>query len=188
MELLILSWGIYFFLHSFMANEAVKQRLARAFRLPARVYRIIYNIFNFITIALLLLYLIQTPSAVFYETNLLFTVTGALVSFAGSIIMFLAVKNYDLSAFFGFREETMMPLQIKGLNKYVRHPLYSGTILLAIGFCIALPYTKCWLLLSLMIIYIFIGMRFEEKKLVECYGEEYKAYQSKVKQLIPYIV
>lgn len=171
-----------------MANEAVKQRLAKAFRLSVRGYRIVYNCFNFIALAFLLLYLGITASAVLYETSPLFTTAGALVSFSGAVIMFLAVKNYDLKAFFGFREETMMPLQIKGLNKYVRHPLYSGTILLATGFCIALPYIKCWLLLLLMIVYIFTGIRFEEKKLVQFYGEAYKAYQKKVKRLIPHII
>jgi protein-S-isoprenylcysteine O-methyltransferase Ste14 len=132
--------------------------------------------------------LIQIPSTVFYQTNNFFFAAGTIVSLAGSIIMFFSVKNYDLKAFFGFRDETMMPLQIRGLNKYVRHPLYSGTILLAIGFCIALPFTKNWLLLGLMIIYILIGMRFEEKKLVQCYGEEYKKYQKKVKRLIPHML
>ena len=126
-----------------MANEAVKQQAGKITGLSNRGYRIVYN-----------LYLYRTPSAVFYQTTAFFIAIGTLVSIAGSIIMFFSVKNYDLNAFFGFREETMMPLQIRGLNKYVRHPLYSGTIILALGFCIALPYTKCWLLLALMIIYI----------------------------------
>ena len=188
MEVLILFWGIYFFLHSFMAGEAVKQKLAKAFRLSARAYRVVYNMFNLITIAFLLLFFIQTPSALFYRPNPLFTATGVLVSLAGSIVMFFSVKNYDLAAFFGFREETMMPLQIRGLNKYVRHPLYSGTIILALGFCIALPYTKNWVLFVLMVIYIFIGMQFEEKKLVQCYGDAYRSYQKKVKRLIPHVL
>jgi len=188
MELLILAWGIYFFLHSFMANEAVKQKLGKITGLSNRGYRIVYNLFNFIVLALLILYLVQTASTVFYQTNNFFIAAGALVSLTGSIIMFFSVKNYDLNAFFGFSDETMMPLQIRGLNKYVRHPLYSGTILLAIGFCIALPYTKNWLLLGLMVVYILIGMQFEEKKLVESYGEEYKNYQKNVKRLIPYVL
>jgi protein-S-isoprenylcysteine O-methyltransferase Ste14 len=188
MELLILAWGIYFFLHSFMASEAVKQQTGKITGLSNRAYRIIYNLFNFAALAFLLLYLYRIPSAVFYQTTTFFIAIGTLVSLGGSIIMFLSVKNYDLNAFFGFREETMMPLQIRGLNKYVRHPLYSGTIILALGFCIALPYTKCWLLLALMIIYIFIGMQFEEKKLVRCYGDAYRNYQKKVKSLIPHVL
>lgn len=188
MELLILTWGIYFFLHSFMANEAVKQKIGKITGLSNKAYRIVYNLFNFAALAFLLLYLYRIPSAVFYQTTTFFIAIGVLVALTGSIIMFLSVKNYDLNAFFGFREETMMPLQIGGLNKYVRHPLYSGTIILALGFCLALPYTKCWLLLALMIIYIFIGMQFEEKKLVQCYGDAYRNYQKKVKRLIPHVL
>ena len=144
-----------------------------------------YNLFNFVALALLLRLLYKVPSALLYERSPAATVAGAIVALAGSIIMFLSVKNYDLASFFGFRSETKMPLQIKGLNKYVRHPLYSGTILLALGFCIALPFLKNWLFLVLMIIYILIGMQYEEKKLILWFGDEYKKYQKKVKRLIP---
>jgi protein-S-isoprenylcysteine O-methyltransferase Ste14 len=171
-----------------MANEAVKRKLTNVSRLPNKGYRIVYNLFNVVVLAFLICYLYQTPSSVFYQTNGFFTATGVLVSIAGSMIMFFSVKNYDLQAFFGFREETIMPLQVKGLNKYVRHPLYSGTILLALGFCIALPYTKNWLLLILMILYIFIGIKLEEKKLLQYYGQEYRNYQQKVKRLIPHVL
>ncbi len=188
MVFLLAAWGIYFFLHSFMANEAVKQRLANGLGLSKRGYRIAYNLFNLIALAFLLLLLYQTPFSLLYSKGSVVTIAGALVSLAGSAIMVFSMKNYDLNAFLGFREETRMPLQVKGLNKYVRHPLYSGTILLALGFCIALPYTKNWLLLLLMIVYIFIGMYYEEKKLQHYFGDEYKVYQQKVKQLIPHLL
>ena len=185
MVFLLTACGIYFFLHSFLANETVKQKLAKALGLSQKGYRIAYNLFNFAGLALLLLLLYQTASPLIYQKSLAATVTGAIVSFAGSIIMFLSLRNYNLIVLFGLRAETRMPLQIKGLNKYVRHPLYSGTILLALGFCIALPYVKDWLFLVLMIIYIFIGMQYEERKLVMWFGDDYKNYQQKVKRLIP---
>lgn len=187
MILLLVAWGIYFFLHSLMADEPVKQRLMKTLRLSQQNYRIFYNIFNFIALGFLLRLLFQTPSTPVYTPDLFITAAAVLVCLAGAVIMFLSVKNYDLPAFFGTRKETMMPLQVKGLNQYMRHPLYSGTILLAIGICIAFPYIKNWLLLLLMIMYIFIGIRLEEKKLVQCYGDEYRNYQKKVKQLIPHV-
>jgi protein-S-isoprenylcysteine O-methyltransferase Ste14 len=39
-----------------------------------------------------------------------------------------------------------------------------------------------------MFIYILVGIKLEEKKLVITFGEEYRSYQKKVKQLIPYIL
>ncbi len=185
MVFLLTACGIYFFLHSFLANESVKLKLAKLFRLSQNGYRMAYNLFNFVALALLLLLLYTVPSALLYEKSPATTVAGAIIALVGSIIMFLSVKNYDLATFFGFRSETKMPLQIKGLNKYVRHPLYSGTIVLVLGFCIALPYIKDWLFLLLMIIYILIGMQYEERKLVLWFGDDYKNYQKKVKRLIP---
>ncbi len=185
MVILLTACGIYFFLHSFLANEAIKQRLAKGFRLSANGYRKGYNLFNAMALVLLVFLLYKTESPLLYPRGTGVTIAGALVAFAGSIIMFLSVKNYDLPSFFGFRSETRMPLRIIGLNKYVRHPLYSGTILLALGFCIALPFLKNWLFLVLMIIYILIGMQYEERKLILWFGDEYKNYQKKVKRLIP---
>lgn len=188
MLLLFTGCGIYFFLHSYLANEAVKQLVAKGFRLSANGYRKGYNLFNVIALGPLLFLLYKTESPLLYPKSTELTIAGALVAFSGSIIMFLAVRNYDLPSFFGFRSETKMPLQIKGLNQYMRHPLYSGTIVLVLGFCIALPYLKVWLFLVLMIIYIFIGMRYEEQKLVMWFGDDYKNYQKKVKRLIPGII
>jgi len=185
MIFLLTACGIYFFLHSFLANESVKQKLAKGFRLSANGYRKGYNLFNALSLGLLVLLLYKTESPLLYPRGWGVTVAGAIVAFAGSVIMFLSVKNYDLPSFFGFRSETRMPLQIKGLNKYMRHPLYSGTIVLVLGFCIALPYIKDWLFLALMIVYIFIGMQYEERKLLMWFGDDYKNYQQKVKRLIP---
>lgn len=188
MILLLIAWGIYFFLHSFLADEAVKTRLTGLFKSSPRLYRIFYNLFNIIALAGLLLFLMVVKSPFLYTPTKLIMIAGAIIALAGSGMMLLAVRHYDLAAFFGLREETKMPLQTGGLHRYMRHPLYSGTILLVIGFCIAFPFVNNWITLLLMVIYIFIGMYFEEKKLVRFFGEEYRVYQRKVKQLIPFVL
>lgn len=81
-----------------------------------------------------------------------------------------------------------MPLQIKGLHKHMRHPLYSGTLLFFTGICVAFPFYKNWYLLLLMIVYLFIGMWLEERKLIHVFGDEYKDYMRRVKRLIPGIL
>ncbi len=188
MFILILLWGIYFFLHSFMASVTVKTRITNVLGCSQKNYRLAYNLFNIITLILLVFLLLKTPSSLFYKGNPVLEVIGILVLFLGFLIMIFAVKNYDLSAFFGFRNETSMALQVKGIHKYVRHPLYSGTLLLFLGICIAWPEIKNWILFLLMFIYILVGIKLEEKKLITIYGDEYRSYQKKAKQLIPYIL
>jgi protein-S-isoprenylcysteine O-methyltransferase Ste14 len=188
MGFLLFAFGIYFFLHSYLANERVKGRLEKFLRLSTKGYRKGYNLLNLVALIFLLMMLYSIPSPLLYATNAAAEIIGILGVIAGIIMMVLSVRNYDLIAFFGFRNGTRMPLRINGLHKYIRHPLYTGTILLMIGICIAFPYVKNGLFLILSIIYIVIGIHYEEKKLVVWFGEEYKSYQRKVKKLIPGVI
>ena len=73
------------------------------------------------------------------------------------------------------------------MYKYVRHPLYLATILLILGLFLLVPTQKMLLVLLISYSYILIGFRLEERKLVAVFGDEYQAYQKKVKALIPYL-
>lgn len=185
MLFLFICWIIYFVLHSLLAADAVKHWFKTFFNLHGRQYRLAYNLLNlFILPAVLYLHYI-TSSTLFFKTNGISVAAGLLVVLCGSALMFAAAKAYDLPVFFGFKQETKMPLQISGLHQFVRHPLYAGTLLLCIGICILFPYWKNAVVLLLMFIYILIGIELEERKLVAAFGDKYKHYQKKVKRLIP---
>lgn len=188
MVVLLLLWAMYFILHSLLADERVKHWLQRVSGLSAQSYRLIYNAFNLIALVFILWLHDGTSSRLFFPGNLLSAVSGVLIIMAGLVLMFMSAREYHLASFFGFKEETYMPLQVKGLHKYMRHPLYSGTLLFWIGVCIAFPFFKNLLLLLLMFVYLFIGMWLEEKKLIRVYGDKYKNYMKQVKRLIPGIL
>ena len=188
MVVLLLLWSLYFILHSLLAAEPVKHWLQRVSGVSAQAYRIIYNLFNLFGLVALLWMHNQTASALLFPGNLATAITGVLITMAGLVLMIRSASEYHLPSFLGFKKETHMPLQVKGLHKYMRHPLYSGTLLFWIGVCIAFPFFKNWLLLVLMIIYLFIGMWLEEKKLVHVFGDEYRNYMKQVKRLIPGIL
>ena len=76
-----------------------------------------------------------------------------------------------------------------GIYGIVRHPLYMSNGLLALGLAVlfdamyALVFSICYFLLFLPIIY------FEEKDLIEKYGEEYLKYKRKVPwRMIPRVI
>ena len=73
------------------------------------------------------------------------------------------------------------------MYQYVRHPLYFATIILILGLFLLVPTQKMLLILLISYSYILIGFRLEERKLVAVFGDEYQAYQKKVKALIPYL-
>ncbi|WP_213941240.1 methanethiol S-methyltransferase [Pseudomonas sp. dw_612] len=69
------------------------------------------------------------------------------------------------------------------LYKWVRHPLYLGFLMV---FWATPDMTAGHLLFALLgTIYILIGAHFEEKDLVNLFGERYQRYQQKVAMLVP---
>ena len=78
-------------------------------------------------------------------------------------------------------------LQQTGLHKYVRHPLYFGTLLFVWGLFLLMPSISNLIAVVVLTIYVLIGIHLEEQKLVLEYGEEYKRYSKKVPKLIPKI-
>ncbi|MDE3211899.1 MAG: isoprenylcysteine carboxylmethyltransferase family protein, partial [Bacteroidota bacterium] len=76
-------------------------------------------------------------------------------------------------------------LQTGGLHRRVRHPLYSATLLLIWGFWLLVPEVNILETVGLLTLYIVVGIRFEERKLVRIYGEDYRDYRRKVPGLIP---
>lgn len=76
-------------------------------------------------------------------------------------------------------------LQQNGLHKYVRHPLYFGTLLFVWGLFLMLPAVSNLIAVVVLTIYVLIGIQLEETKLFLEYGEAYKLYSKQVPMLIP---
>jgi protein-S-isoprenylcysteine O-methyltransferase Ste14 len=76
-----------------------------------------------------------------------------------------------------------MTLKIEGPYKYMRHPVYFFSIL----FLIFRPYMDLTYLTLVicLIAYFYIGSYYEEKKLIEVFGDEYKVYQKNVPRIFP---
>lgn len=75
-----------------------------------------------------------------------------------------------------------------GPYAYVRHPIYSGLLLMILGLVI---YYANWAGVLLFLIFFFGAYfgkgRKEEKVLTEKFPEEYPAYRKRVKALIPFL-
>jgi len=75
-----------------------------------------------------------------------------------------------------------------GVYKYIRHPQYTGFILITIGMMCE------WATLFMLIMWpfiIFIYYRLakrEEKDMVKEFGEEYVSYRKKTKMFVPFVI
>ncbi|MFW9917996.1 MAG: methyltransferase family protein [Candidatus Thorarchaeota archaeon] len=76
----------------------------------------------------------------------------------------------------------------KGLYKYIRHPIYLGMLCLFAGYLIALGslvITSLWT--AILFGVLRERMEQEEDMLIERFGEEYIAYMTRTRRLIPYL-
>lgn len=76
-----------------------------------------------------------------------------------------------------------------GPYAYVRHPLYLGTTLILIGFCMM---ARTWVLLIIgLLAFIFEYLprknKIETQRLIDKYGQEYEKYASSVRPYLPHL-
>lgn len=183
--LLWLSFGVG---HSLLTISSVKRRLEP---LLGSSYRLVYNVFAVIHFGLIYLFGRMLLDGSRFTVLSAWPVVGimTLITLCGCLLILIALRQYDLGKFSGLaqlRESqaavTLEPLNIKGLNQWVRHPLYSGLFLFIWGSAVS-PFGLCTALLAST--YLLIGAHFEERKLIRDYGDAYQDYKNNVPAFFP---
>ena len=103
----------------------------------------------------------------------------------GITIMVICILKYFKQLSGIENEVKARKLEVTGIHKFVRHPLYLGTFLFLIGLFLWFPYISNLITVSVIIIYTLIGIHFEERKLVEKFGADYIMYRQKVPMILP---
>lgn len=181
----------YGWVHSWMSSLAFKEQMRR--RLGSaffdRYYRLVFNIFSFITLLPLLALAGVLPDHFLYRIPFpwaFFTLAG---QGAAVIILLLGVLQTGAMEFIGLRQvfdpdaDAGARLVTDGLYAWVRHPLYTAGLIF-----IWLSPVMSVNLLALFIgfsAYLVIGAHYEERKLLRIFGERYRAYSKNTPMLIP---
>lgn len=186
--LVALLWVVYFLLHSLLASRTVKERLFRWAPFLQGRYRLAYNLIAiFIIIPILLAgALVQGPRLL--PANDFLRYLAMFFATWGVIVVRLAFKVFDFRQFIGFSrhtEDDEKELKKEGVLSRIRHPLYAGGLLIVIGYALFAPTLTNWIICLISIVYIFLGMRIEEKRLMDRFGDEYAKYKEEVPALIP---
>ncbi|MCX6216097.1 isoprenylcysteine carboxylmethyltransferase family protein [Spirosoma sp.] len=184
--LICLSWAIFGAFHSLTAAHWFKSLFFRYIAQP--YYRLLYNglaIFTFIPVIHTLR---LAPAEPVYDWLGSVWIGGYLIA-VGAFLALVALRKYDLAEFIGWPinhpTATNGQLQQTGLFKYVRHPLYLGTLISLAGLIAFQPYWKNLLFSLAAFGYIRIGIFYEERKLVETFGWQYIHYRQRVPMLVP---
>ena len=170
--------------HSLFAREPIKQRASRF--VPEAMLRSVYV---WIASGLLIgVCLVWRPIGgnLYQHSGLLAGIHVAMQVF-GLLIIASAVRTIDALELAGIRHHPGAgPLQIVGPYRWVRHPLYSGWLLLTFG---AAHMTGDRLIFAgISTFYLLIAMPFEERSLLTSFGDAYAGYLRQVRyRLIPYV-
>jgi protein-S-isoprenylcysteine O-methyltransferase Ste14 len=184
-ELIIgIFWALYYAIHSAMASERFKLYLRLTMPALYPYYRAVYSFFAAINLLLLFWLHLLVPSALLFDPGSA-QIVGYLFIFFSAIILLIAGKTYG--AGFLYREAKSKDLVLSGLNAYVRHPLYFGVLLFIVGFFLASPNSKNLVFMAVSVLYLIVGSKLEERKLINEFGQEYENYQKRVKMLIPWV-
>lgn len=110
------------------------------------------------------------------------------MSLAGLVVMIKCVKKYFLNLSgvdVLLKQQKSTLLEQSGLHRYVRHPLYSGTLLFVWALFLLFPFLNNLIACVVITAYTLIGIRIEEHKLVLEFGDAYRRYAAKTPKLIP---
>jgi protein-S-isoprenylcysteine O-methyltransferase Ste14 len=176
-------WGV---VHSFLASRFAKDMI------PSKVggmnlYRLGYNIFAVITFAPILYLMSALPNKPVYQVPSPWN----LVMFGGQLLsaffLLAAVLQTDTLSFVGLRQlfekESTGGLVTRGLYRVVRHPLYTfGLLFIWLSPVVTQNSLTVYIGATF---YTLVGAYFEERKLVQDFGDAYLEYRRKTPMLIP---
>lgn len=191
--LLLGAWGLWCVLHSLLITHATARFLRARLGNGFRFHRLGYVLFSALTLVPLAHYSAQLDRVVVlpWEGSYRLLSLAALLVAAG---LFLAGgRRYDPGLFLGFRQalsgkdnrslSASNRLDTSGILAAIRHPWYTATFLV-LWFR---PLTRLSILVNLVLsAYLVAGTLLEERKLVEEFGDHYRAYQARVSMFVPW--
>ncbi len=178
--------------HSVMARPGFKRWWTKI--IPPAAERPTYVLLATLALAAILAHWRPMPEIIWHVTNP--TIAAGLLglSLFGWMLVLLATFMISHFELFGLRQVIMNllgrkipPAEFKtpGLYKLVRHPIYLGFV---IAFWATPVMTAGHLLFAAVTTaYIFVGIFFEERDLIETFGDEYRRYRARVSMLIPFV-
>lgn len=192
----VFGWLFFYTTHSILAHDRVKEKVAHFLGRYYPFYRLGFNLYSVILFSVLGYFLFTQNEAYIFEQTYISLGSGGILFLVGLVILGIAFYSFNKREFVGLQQlDKIQPEQkvevkhlIKtGLYAYVRHPLYFGTILMLVGAVVALPTYSMIIFVLISLLYLPIGVKLEEQKLVKEFGEQYVRYQREVKMLFPFL-
>jgi protein-S-isoprenylcysteine O-methyltransferase Ste14 len=192
--LIALMWTGYCALHSYLISIGFTNFLNGLLKKYYAFYRSFYVLISLFLLIPLINFTAQLDNTVIIVYAPHFDILR-YVLISGSLLMFFWAFffDYDSLSFFGVRQilnfgrrKKVNPsdeIKRNGLLGIIRHPMYFALIIYL--WCQTRKMSDI-VVNTVLTVYVIIGTRLEEKKLVLEFGETYIQYQKEVPMLIPF--
>jgi methanethiol S-methyltransferase len=192
--LIALLWTGYCALHSYLISIGFTNLMTRLLKNYYAFYRFFYVLISLVLLVPLINFTAQLDNEVIITYVLPVSIVR-YVLISGSLLMFFWAFfiNYDSLSFFGIRQRLNFgkikkinpaeEVKKNGLLGIMRHPMYFAFII----YLWCQTFKVADIVVNIVLtIYIIIGTRLEENKLVLEFGDTYVNYQQEVPMLIPF--
>lgn len=190
---LAISWTGWCFLHSFLISSGFSAVMKRILGRRNGYFRLFYNIFSVLSIIPVIYFQLSLEEKVIFAWNWPWALAKYALYGAALLLFYGGYRVYDIQYMLGIRQIHAMnsgnykqteDFTQNGILAYVRHPWYSGSILLIWAFG---PLSDVSLISKIVLtLYLITGTLLEERKLIREYGEPYLEYRKRVPMLIPW--
>jgi len=179
-------WGtglLFGIIHSLLATRVCKAGWY-AIGLSPRAYRLIYSCIAVFLTIVWIAFVHLLPDQPLYHLQGIPRLLGYGVQLAGLWLFLAALRPIDVPAFLGLRSfpDTVEPFVEQGIYRYIRHPMYTGIML--IMFAMPGQTLNSMNLFLCISVYFIIGSKFEEARMCAAHPA-YAAYMQRVPAFIP---
>jgi protein-S-isoprenylcysteine O-methyltransferase Ste14 len=189
---LVICWIAWCSLHSALISLRVTELLRRRFPRGFRYYRIFYNLFAVLTLLPVLAYSHTLAGEIIIAWSGPWRIVPIGLGVLALALFLSGARRYDFRQLIGLRQledETTCSvltddcsLDTGGVLSVVRHPWYSGGILIVW----VRPLDMAAILTNLVLCgYFIVGAMLEERKLILQFGQQYRNYRKRVSMLFP---
>ena len=195
--LIVLLFSLFAFSHTWLASRKLKTALVEKIGDRIAFYRMFYNVSS-ILFFLAFIAVAPKPDVIIYDLQFPFDIITFALQVLSLIGLIWTFSQFDSKEFLGisqiiryfngtYKAETLdekQELKFGGAFKLSRHPVYLFSILF-LGFR---PQMSLFYLILFIccVVYFYVGSIYEEKKLVEVFGNEYREYQKRTTRIFPF--